>query len=82
MRGSSLNGWLTPYPCKACTRWCSHTSVCTEVSTEALGSHIDGLMLDHFQQLVVILYDDMPAIEVGVEFLQTEAYQQTLSMFV
>ena len=35
---------------------------------------MDGLMLDHFQQLVVILYNDMPAVEVGVEFLQTEAY--------
>ena len=43
---------------------------------------MDGLMLDHFQQLVVILYDDMPAIEVGVEFIQTEAYQQTLSLNV
>ena len=27
---------------------------------------------------MVILYDDMPAIEVGVEFLQTEAYWKTL----
>ena len=39
-------------------------------------------MLDHFQWLEVILYDDMPAIEVGVEFLQTKPYQQTLSLNV
>ena len=31
---------------------------------------------------MVILCDDMPAIEVGVEFLQTEAYWQTLSLNV
>ena len=43
---------------------------------------MDRLMLDHFQQLVIILYDDMPAIEVGVEFLQTEAYQKTISLNV
>ena len=35
---------------------------------------MDRLMLDHFQLLVVILYNDMPAVEVGVEFLQTKAY--------
>ena len=29
-----------------------------------------------------VLYDSMPAIEVGVEFLQTKAYQQTLSLNV
>ena len=43
---------------------------------------MDRLVLDNFQQLVVILYNDMPATEVGVEFLQTEAYQQTLSLNV
>ena len=43
---------------------------------------MDRLMLDHLQQLVVVLYDDMPAIEVGMEFLQTKAYQQTISLSV
>ena len=41
-----------------------------------------GLVLDHFLQLVVILYDNMPAVQVGVEFLQTEAYQKTLLLNV
>ena len=82
MRRSSLSSWLTPYPCQAYTRWCNHTSACAEASAEAWGSHMDRLMLDHFQWLVVILYDDMPAIGVGVEFLQTKAYQQTLSLNV
>ena len=31
---------------------------------------------------MVILYDDMPAIEVGVEFLQADAYQQKHSLNV
>ena len=35
---------------------------------------MDRLMLDHFQWLVVILYCDIPAIYVSMEFLQTEAY--------
>ena len=35
---------------------------------------MDGLLLDHFQQLMVILHHEMPAIDVGVELLQTEAY--------
>ena len=39
---------------------------------------MDRLML----HLVVILYDDMPVIEVGVEFLQTEAYQHALPLNV
>ena len=34
---------------------------------------MDGLVLDHFQWLVVVLFCDMSAIYVGVEFLQTEA---------
>ena len=67
MRGSGLNGWLTPYPCWAYTGWCSHTSACTEASAEAWGSCMDRLVLDHFQWHMVILYDNMPAIEVGVE---------------
>ena len=35
---------------------------------------MDGLLLYHFRQLVVILYYDMPAINVGMELLQTEAH--------
>ena len=31
---------------------------------------MDGLMLNHLQGPVVILDDDMPAINVGVEFLE------------
>ena len=31
---------------------------------------------------MVVLYNNMPAIEVGVEFLQTKAYQKTLSLNV
>ena len=72
MWGSGLGGWLTPYPCWACT-----VVVLLHVQKHLLKpgwSHINRFMLDHFQQLVVILYNDMPAIEVGVEFLQTEAY--------
>ena len=38
------------------------------------GSCMDGLMVDHFQWLMVILYDNMPAVEVGIKFLQTKAY--------
>ena len=37
------------------------------------GSHMHGFVLDHFQQLVVIVYDNMPTIQVGVEFLQTKS---------
>ena len=35
---------------------------------------MDGLLLDHFQQLKVILYHDMPAINIGMELLQTEVH--------
>ena len=38
------------------------------------GSCMDRLVLDHFQQLVVILNENMPPIDIGVEFLQTKAY--------
>ena len=36
------------------------------------GSHMDRLMLHHFQWLVVILNEYMPPIYIGVEFLQTK----------
>ena len=43
---------------------------------------VNELLLDHFQKIVVALYDDMPAIDVGVELLQTEAHLQTLMLNV
>ena len=33
-----------------------------------------GLLLDHLQGFVVILYDYMPAIEVCVKLLEAEAH--------
>ena len=38
------------------------------------GCHMDRLLLDHIQWLTVILYCDMPAIGVGVEFLEAKAH--------
>ena len=35
---------------------------------------MDGLLLGNFQQVMVILYHDMPAIKVGMELLQTKAH--------
>ena len=43
---------------------------------------MDGLWLYHFQWLLVILYYDMPAINVGVELVQTKAHKQTLMLNV
>ena len=43
---------------------------------------MDGLLLDHFQWFVVILYDDMPTIYVGLKLLQTKAHQQTVMLNV
>ena len=37
------------------------------------GSHMDKLILDHFQWVVVIVNEYMPPIDTGVEFLQTKA---------
>ena len=31
---------------------------------------MDGLVLDHFKWLMIILYSDMPAMDVGVELLR------------
>ena len=39
-----------------------------------------GLFLDHFQQLMVILYNYMPAVHVCVELLKAKGHQQTLSL--
>ena len=36
--------------------------------------HMDGLLLDHFKQLAVILYHDMSAINVGMELLKAETH--------
>ena len=33
-----------------------------------------GLILDHLQGLMVILYDNMPAIEVCAELLKAKAH--------
>ena len=38
------------------------------------GCHIDRLLLDHFQQIMVILYHEIPAIDVGVEPPEAEAH--------
>ena len=43
---------------------------------------MDGLLLDHFQQLMVILFCDMPAINVGMELLETKMHRQTLLLNV
>ena len=43
---------------------------------------MDRLVLDHFQWLMVILNENMPPIDIGVEFLQTKAYLKTLSLNV
>ena len=35
---------------------------------------MDRLLLDHFHQLMVILYNYIPAIDEGVEFFETEVH--------
>ena len=75
---SNLGGHLTPFLCQAYIEWYSYITACTAAPTEAWGSHMDGPLLYHFQQLVVILHHDIPAIDIGMELLQTKAYQQTL----
>ena len=39
---------------------------------------MNGLLLDHFQWFMVILYDDMPAVQVCVELLEAEEHHQYL----
>ena len=41
---------------------------------------MDGLVLNHFQGLMVILDDDVPTIEVCMEHLKAETYLQTFSI--
>ena len=43
---------------------------------------MDALLLDHFQWLVVILYNYMPAIDVCIKLLNAKAHQQTLLLNV
>ena len=43
---------------------------------------MDGLLLDNFQWLMVILYNYMPTIDVGMKLLEATAHQQTLSLNV
>ena len=38
------------------------------------GGCMDGLLLDHFQWLMVILYGHMPAVQVCVELLKAKAH--------
>ena len=61
-RGSNLGSQLTPFLYQVCIEWCSHTSVCRGACIEVRKSSVDGLLLDHLQQLMVILYGHMPAI--------------------
>ena len=61
-KGSNLGGWLIPSLYQVCTGWYSHTFACGEAHIEDGGSHMDRLLLDHFQQLVVILYNNMSAV--------------------
>ena len=38
------------------------------------GSCMNGLLLDHFWQLMIVLYGHMPAIEVCVKLFEAEAH--------
>ena len=60
--GSNLSGQLTPYLYQVCSIWYTHNSACAEASAEVKGAHMDRLILDHFQWLMVVLYNNMPAI--------------------
>ena len=46
------------------------------------GCGMDGLMLDHFQGLMIILHCGMSTIDVGMELLQTEANRKAFSLDV
>ena len=73
-RGSDLSGWLIPFLCQAYAGWYSHTSAYAEVCNEARGCCMDGLLLDHFQWLVGILYSNVPAVQEGMELLKAEEH--------
>ena len=40
---------------------------------------MNGLLLDHLQGFLVILYNNVPAIEICVKLLEATAHGQTLS---
>ena len=40
------------------------------------------LLLDPFQGFIVVLCNNMPAVEVCVELLEAEAHWQTLNIYV
>ena len=53
------------------------TVICLHMQKHLLkpmGCCMDRLVLNHFQRLMVILNENMPPIDIGVEFLQTKAY--------
>ena len=69
-----------------CLCFIIYTSLCTcgQLYTGLIGYYVElvlklggcsmvGFMLDHFQQLMVILYCDMSTIVIGMELLQNEA---------
>ena len=81
-RGSDLSDQLIPFPCQAYIGWYSHTSAYAEACAEVGGCHMDGLFLDHFQQFAVILYSNIPTIDVGMELLRPKPTDRnSLSMF-
>ena len=72
--GSDLGSQLIPFLYQVCTGWYSHTFACGGACIEVGRSHMDRLLLDHFQWLGVILCNSMPAIEVCVKLLETKAH--------
>ena len=72
-RGSSLGNQLGLRPCQACTRLCRHTLHMQKHVVEPGRGCMDGLLLHHFQQFVIILCNDMPAIDVGVGISQDQS---------
>ena len=78
-KGSNLSVLLILFPCQSYTGWYSCASAYVEAWAE-VGGHMDALLLDHFQQFVVVLYGNMPAIDVGMELLRPK-HTDTPSMF-
>ena len=52
----------------------SHTFAYTEACTGDRRGCVAGCLLDHFQKFVVILYNDMPATDIGTKLLQTKTH--------
>ena len=78
--GSGLSSQPIQYPYQVCSILYSHTSACAEASAEALEEHMDGLMLNHFQWLVVILIYASHRYRCGISPDQSRL-KDTLSMF-